>query len=133
MIADALLAATGAARLYERSDTSAREREGLAAATGWLRGASGAARPRSTIREHGWRFARRRRRAATRPASTSTSATTAGASPRRCARFGFERVLNCYCYTGGFSVAALAGGAAHVTAIDSSAPALARAAAPTSR
>ena len=42
--------------------------------------------------------------------------------------FGFERVLNCYCYTGGFSVAALAGGAAHVTAIDSSAPALARAA-----
>ena len=25
--------------------------------------------------------------------------------------FGFQRVLNCYCYTGGFSVAALAGGA----------------------
>ena len=42
--------------------------------------------------------------------------------------FRLERVLNCYCYTGGFSVAALAGGAAHVTAIDSSAPALARAA-----
>lgn len=44
-------------------------------------------------------------------------------------RLGFQRVLNCYCYTGGFTVAALAGGAVHVTSIDSSAPALERAAA----
>jgi 23S rRNA (cytosine1962-C5)-methyltransferase len=36
-------------------------------------------------------------------------------------------VLNCYCYTGGFSVAALAGGAAQVVSVDSSAPALDRA------
>jgi 23S rRNA (cytosine1962-C5)-methyltransferase len=43
--------------------------------------------------------------------------------------FGYQRVLNCYCYTGGFSVAALAGGAARVTSVDSSAPALARASA----
>jgi 23S rRNA (cytosine1962-C5)-methyltransferase len=42
-------------------------------------------------------------------------------------RLGLQRVLNCYCYTGGFTVAALAGGAAHVTSIDSSAPALERA------
>jgi 23S rRNA (cytosine1962-C5)-methyltransferase len=35
-------------------------------------------------------------------------------------------VLNCYCYTGGFSVAALAAGAARVTSVDSSAPALER-------
>ena len=41
--------------------------------------------------------------------------------------FGLQRVLNCYSYTGGFSVAALAGGAASVTSVDSSAPALARA------
>ena len=41
--------------------------------------------------------------------------------------FGLQRVLNCYCYTGGFSVAALVGGAQHVTGVDSSAPALARA------
>ena len=40
-------------------------------------------------------------------------------------RLGAGRVLNCYCYTGGFTVAALSGGAAHVTSIDSSAPALA--------
>ena len=42
-------------------------------------------------------------------------------------QFGLNRVLNCYCYTGGFSVAALAGGAEHVLSVDSSAPALLRA------
>ena len=40
--------------------------------------------------------------------------------------YGLQDVLNCYCYTGGFSVAALAGGAARVTSIDSSAPAIER-------
>jgi 23S rRNA (cytosine1962-C5)-methyltransferase len=44
-------------------------------------------------------------------------------------RLNFQRVLNCYCYTGGFTVAALAGGAAHVTSIDSSGPAIVRTAA----
>jgi len=34
------------------------------------------------------------------------------------------RVLDAFCYAGGFTLAALAGGAAHVTAIDTSAPAL---------
>jgi 23S rRNA (cytosine1962-C5)-methyltransferase len=42
-------------------------------------------------------------------------------------RLQAQRVLNCYCYTGGFTVAALAGGATEVTSIDSSAPALERA------
>ena len=42
-------------------------------------------------------------------------------------RLNFGEVLNCYCYTGGFTVAALAGGAGHVTSIDSSGPAIARA------
>ena len=42
-------------------------------------------------------------------------------------RLQFQRVLNCYCYTGGFTVAALSGGAAHVTSIDSSGPAIERA------
>jgi 23S rRNA (cytosine1962-C5)-methyltransferase len=41
--------------------------------------------------------------------------------------FGVQRALNCYCYTGGFSVAALAGGAEQVVSVDSSAPALERA------
>ena len=33
-------------------------------------------------------------------------------------------VLNCFCYTGGFGIAALQGGASHVVNIDSSAPSL---------
>jgi len=45
------------------------------------------------------------------------------------ARLGLQRVLNCFSYTGGFAVAALAGGAQSVVNVDSSAPALARAAA----
>ena len=44
-------------------------------------------------------------------------------------RLKFDQVLNCFCYTGGFTVAALQGGAGHVTSIDSSGPALEKAAA----
>ena len=127
-IADALLEKTGAARLYERSDTSARNREGLPAATGWLRGGAGDAEPSTEleIREHGWRFA----------LDIANGHKTGFYLDQRDNRrffaelvrhFGVERVLNCYCYSGGFSVAALAGGAQHVLAVDSSAPALARA------
>jgi 23S rRNA (cytosine1962-C5)-methyltransferase len=126
VIADALIAATGASGLYERSDTSARQREGLAAAVGWLRPPNGAATATTalTIREHDWRFA----------LDVATGHKTGFYLDQRDNRklfaetvrhFGFARVLNCYCYSGGFSVAALAGGAAEVTAIDSSAPALA--------
>ena len=128
-IADALLQKTGASGLYERSDTSAREREGLGAASGWLRAPADASTSATEveIEEHGWRFA----------VDLASGHKTGFYLDQRDNRkifadsvraFGFERVLNCYCYTGGFSVAALAGGAAHVTAIDSSAPALARAA-----
>jgi len=123
VIADLLLEATGLARLYERSDSGVRGLEGLEPAAGWLRG-DGAGEV--TIREHAWRL----------------TVDVAGGhktgfyldqrdNRRRFAdtvrHFGYQRVLNCYCYTGGFSVAALAGGAGHVTSVDSSAPALARA------
>jgi 23S rRNA (cytosine1962-C5)-methyltransferase len=125
-IADALLTITGAARIYERSDTSAREREGLRAATGWLRGGGGEPSSELEIEEHGWRFA----------VDVAGGHKTGFYLDQRdnrklfadaVRRFGVERVLNCYCYSGGFSVAALAGGAAQVLAIDSSAPALVRA------
>ena len=129
-IADALLAQSGATRLYERSDTSARDREGLPAATGWLRGVDGdgAAAPSTELEidEHGWRFA----------VDVASGHKTGFYLDQRDNRgrfaelvrhFGVERVLNCHCYTGGFSVAALAGGARDVLAVDSSAPALARA------
>lgn len=125
VIADALLRQTGLARLYERSDASSRALEGLTPATGWLRG-DGATE--LTIREHDWRLT----------LDVATGHKTGFYLDQRDSRrtfaewtrrLGFQRVLNCYCYTGGFTVAALAGGAAHVTSIDSSAPALERAAA----
>ncbi|MFM2209380.1 MAG: class I SAM-dependent rRNA methyltransferase [Burkholderiaceae bacterium] len=123
VIADALLAHTGLARLYERSDASARELEGLSPATGWLRG-EGATE--LTLREHGWRLT----------LDVASGHKTGYYLDQRDNRRKFfetvqrlklQRVLNCYCYTGGFSVAALAGSAGAVTSIDSSGPALERA------
>jgi 23S rRNA (cytosine1962-C5)-methyltransferase len=122
-ICDALLAATGLQKLYERSDTNARSLEGLEPATGWLRGDGPT---EVTIREHDWRLT----------LDVATGHKTGFYLDQRdnrlrvaqdVRRLGSQRVLNCYCYTGGFTVAALAGGAAHVTSIDSSGPALERA------
>jgi 23S rRNA (cytosine1962-C5)-methyltransferase len=122
VIADALLAATGCTRLYERSDSGVRGLEGLAASTGWLRGDGPT---EVTIREHDWRLS----------LDVAEGHKTGFYLDQRdnrarfaqwVRRLGAQRVLNCYCYTGGFTVAALAGGAAHVTSVDSSAPALAR-------
>lgn len=123
VIADALLKATGLSRLYERSDASARELEGLPEVTGWLRGDGPT---EVTIREHGWRLT----------VDVAEGHKTGYYLDQRDSRklfadsvrhFGCKRALNCYSYTGGFSVAALAGGAEHVTSVDSSGPALARA------
>jgi 23S rRNA (cytosine1962-C5)-methyltransferase len=123
VIADALLAATGLARLYERSDAQAREWEGLPAQTGWLRGDGGTA---LTLREHDWQLT----------LDVAEGHKTGYYLDQRDSRrrfadavrqFGCQTVLNCFSYTGGFSVAALAGGARQVVSVDSSGPALARA------
>lgn len=130
VLADALLAATGLAKLYERSDASGREREGLAPQTGWLRGSGPT---ELTIREHDWQLT----------LDIATGHKTGfyldqRDSRRRFAELArhrrFRRVLNCFCYTGGFTVAALAGLAAadavegaELVSIDSSLPALERA------
>ena len=123
VITDALLAATGLTRLYERSDASARQLEGLAPATGWLRGEGST---ELTIAEHDWRLS----------LDVATGHKTGFYLDQRdnrlrlrevVQRLGLGSVLNCYCYTGGFTVAALKGGAQAVTSIDSSGPALARA------
>jgi 23S rRNA (cytosine1962-C5)-methyltransferase len=121
-IADALLVATARERLYERSDASARALEGLAPATGWLRGSG----PTDvTIREHEWRFT----------VDLAHGHKTGFYLDQRDNRrhfadavqhFGCRRVLNCFCYTGGFSVAALKADASDVVSVDSSGPALAR-------
>ena len=124
-LADQLLKATGTSRLYERSDAGVRGLEGLEPATGWLRG-EGATE--LSITEHDW----------TLTLDLATGHKTGFYLDQRDNRallarwvrhYGLKRVLNCYCYTGGFSVAALAGGAEQVVSVDSSAPALARVAA----
>jgi 23S rRNA (cytosine1962-C5)-methyltransferase len=123
VLADALLRVTGLSRLYERSDTSSRALEGLPQEAGWLRG-EGATE--LVLREHGWRLG----------LDVATGHKTGYYLDQRDSRrlfaehtrrLGFQRVLNCYSYTGGFTVAALAGGAAEVVSIDSSGPALERA------
>jgi 23S rRNA (cytosine1962-C5)-methyltransferase len=122
-LADALLAATGLTRLYERSDASARQLEGLPAVTGWLRGQGPT---ELVLQEHHWRLG----------LDIATGHKTGFYLDQRdsrrhlhdtVARLGLQRVLNTYCYTGGFTVAALMAGAHEVVSIDSSAPALARA------
>jgi 23S rRNA (cytosine1962-C5)-methyltransferase len=125
VLADALLAATGLSKLYERSDASGRALEGLPEVSGWLRGDGPVD---LVLREHDWQLA----------VNIASGHKTGFYLDQRDSRqrfadysrrLKFERVLNCYCYTGGFTVAALTGGAAHVTSIDSSGPALEKAAA----
>ncbi|WOB07713.1 class I SAM-dependent rRNA methyltransferase [Piscinibacter gummiphilus] len=122
-LADHLLTVTGLTKLYERSDASSRGLEGLPEVTGWLRGDG---ETELTIREHDWQLT----------LDVAEGHKTGYYLDQRDSRklfadtvrhFGCQRVLNCYSYTGGFSVAALVGGATQVTSVDSSAPALARA------
>jgi len=121
VIADALLAGTGLSQLYERSDASSRALEGLAPRCGWLRG-TGAVD--LLLQEHGW----------TLELNVAQGHKTGFYLDQRdnrqrlaldTRRLHYGQVLNCYCYSGGFTIAALMGGATHVTSIDSSAPALA--------
>ncbi|MEO8014012.1 class I SAM-dependent methyltransferase [Polaromonas sp.] len=123
VIVDALLAQTGLTRLYERSDASVRTLEGLPEATGWLTGSGDTG---ITITEHDWKLsldvAEGHKTGFYLDQRDSRQKFAAYAR-----RLGFKDVLNCYCYTGGFTVAALAGGAQHVTSIDSSGPAIERA------
>jgi len=122
VIAQQLCALTGVQRLYERSDSGVRGLEGLEPRTGWMRGAADAT-TEVTITEHGW----------TLGLDVAKGHKTGYYLDQRDNRkrfadlvrqLGCKRVLNCYSYTGGFSVAALAGGAEAVTSVDSSGPAL---------
>ncbi|MFY8019095.1 MAG: class I SAM-dependent rRNA methyltransferase, partial [Inhella sp.] len=122
-LADALLAATGLTRLYERSDSGVRQLEGLAPVKGWLRGGGDT---EVELQESSWRL----------KLDVAEGHKTGYYLDQRDNRrdfatwvrqLGAQRVLNCFSYTGGFSVAALAGGATEVISVDSSGPALARA------
>ena len=122
-IVDGLAKATGCARIYERSDSEVRGLEGLESVTGWLMGA--APPDEIMIEEYGVRMA------VDIVAGHKTGFYLDQRDNRRmlAALSKGRRVLNCFCYTGGFSLQALAGGATTVLSIDSSQPALDRAAA----
>jgi 23S rRNA (cytosine1962-C5)-methyltransferase len=121
-MADALLAITGCTRLFERSDASVRELEGLPAVTGWLRGTGDTG---ATIHEHGWQLTLDVAHGH-KTGFYLDQRDNRAALARWVRQLGCRRVLNAYSYTGGFSVAALAGGATEVVSVDSSAPALER-------
>ncbi len=121
-LADALLAATGTTRLYERSDASVRALEGLPEQTGWLRGGGDTG---CTITEHDWQLTLDVAQGH-KTGFYLDQRDNRALFARWVRQLGCARVLNCFCYTGGFTVAALAGGVQQVTSIDSSAPALQR-------
>jgi 23S rRNA (cytosine1962-C5)-methyltransferase len=116
--ADLLLEETGLTTLYERSDADVRELEGLPQKAGVLRGEN----PHLpiTIYEHNLKFL-----------VNLVSGHKTGfyldqrRNRLRVRELAKERdVLDCFCYTGGFTVNALAGGARSVLSVDSSAEAL---------
>jgi 23S rRNA (cytosine1962-C5)-methyltransferase len=117
-ILDALAAATGCEAIYERSDAEVRTLEGLAPRTGFARGNKQA--KRCPIMEHGLNF----RVDVEAGQKTGFFLDQRDNRQRVRALAGGREVLDAFCYTGGFSLAALAGGAKHVTAVESSAPAL---------
>lgn len=117
-IAEAVTAASGCDTVYERSDLEVRALEGLPARTGVLRGTPA---DLVTISEHGIRYL----------VDIVHGQKTGFFLDQRANRNGLRalaagrEVLNAFCYTGGFSLAAAAGGARAVLSIDSSAAAVA--------
>jgi 23S rRNA (cytosine1962-C5)-methyltransferase len=120
-IADSLQKATGCARIYERSDVEVRSLEGLEPVTGWLHGTE--SDDELVIEENGVNMA------VDFLAGHKTGFyLDQRENRRRVAELATDRrVLNCFCYTAGFSLQALAGGAREVVSMDSSGPALATA------
>jgi 23S rRNA (cytosine1962-C5)-methyltransferase len=119
-IVGALLRQPGIARVFERSDSEVRRLEGLEPVAGWLHGGGDTS---IGIVENGVHYA------VDVVGGHKTGFYLDQRDNRRllATLAGGRQVLNCFCYTGGFSLQALAGGAESVLSIDSSAPALAQA------
>jgi len=117
-IADLLLELTGLKNLYERSDADVRELEGLPPRTGPLRGDPPLV---SRIAEHGLQF--KVDIAAGHKTGFYLDQRENRALVQQLAKD--REVLDCFSYTGGFTINALAGGAISVLSIDSSAEVLA--------
>jgi 23S rRNA (cytosine1962-C5)-methyltransferase len=117
-LADLLLEETGLSTIYERSDADVRELEGLESQVGILRGdLSSFLLP---ITEHNLKF----------NVNLQSGHKTGSYLDQRENRLRVRQlandkeVLDCFCYTGGFTVNGLVGGAKSVLSIDSSAEAL---------
>ncbi len=118
-IVAALVACTGATQVYERSDADVLALEGLPIAQGLVHG-EGQVLP-GIVDEQGLRFT-------VDPVHGHKTGFYLDQRDNRAkvrALADVDEVLDCFCYTGGFTASALAGGARHVTAIDASADALA--------
>ncbi|MGH8635427.1 MAG: class I SAM-dependent rRNA methyltransferase [Burkholderiales bacterium] len=117
-IADALLEVSGASRIWERSDAEVRVLEGLPPVTAALRGAREPTR--IAISEQGLQFEIDLER------GHKTGFYLDQRDNRRRVRMlaRGRDVLDAFCYSGGFALNALAGGAKSVIAVDSSADAL---------
>jgi 23S rRNA (cytosine1962-C5)-methyltransferase len=119
VIVDVLAQETGCGALYERSDADVRKLEGLPERSGLLWGTL----PSATldIREYGHVFGVR----------VDTGHKTGFYLDQRANRHLVGRlcaqkdVLNCFCYTGGFSIHAAAAGARAIVSVDTSREALA--------
>jgi 23S rRNA (cytosine1962-C5)-methyltransferase len=159
-IVRSLIKHTGLSKIFERSDTSSRKQEGLEPRLGWLQwsdlqslaapGVLAKADPnalspmalqpgpgaealstRLTIQEHDWQLCLDIE-AGHKTGFYLDQRDSRATLGRYVASLGLSRVLNCYAYTGGFTVAALHGMKAsgalaqggHVTSVDSSAPSL---------
>ncbi len=120
-LAQALRELPGCNCVFERSDADVRGLEGLPAQCGTLHGALPAAGVQ--MREHGLIYS----------VDVAAGHKTGFYLDQRDNRLRVgalargREVLNCFCYSGGFSLNALAGGAASVLSIDSSADAIAQA------
>lgn len=118
-IADILLGETGLTTIYERSDADVRELEGLPARVGILRGTM--KNSPLTITEHGLKFI----------VNIAEGHKTGYYLDQRSNRLRVRElakdrdVLDCFCYSGGFTINALAGGAKTVLSADASAHVLA--------
>ncbi|HNO85580.1 MAG TPA: class I SAM-dependent rRNA methyltransferase [Anaerolineales bacterium] len=118
-IADLLVEETGIATIYERSDADVRELEGLKPITGILRGTI--TNLQLPITEYGLEF-----KVDIAHGHKTGFYLDQRENRRRVGELSKNRnVLNCFCYTGGFSIHALANGAKSVLSVDSSADALA--------
>ncbi len=115
---DLLQELSGCDAIFERSDAEVRKLEGLQPTTGFVRGDQGA--NRCAISEYGLNF-----RVDVREGQKTGFFLDQRENRQRVRALAAGReVLDGFCYTGGFSIAALSGGAARVTALESSPAAL---------